>query len=98
MFPPEIGVGLGGTTLPPSGPVTGGAVRTEDPVSMVALGGSHSLALTSSGKVFGFGRLEFDRLGVEWDPVREPDDWIPCEVFRGMCSPEQFFVEGRGGG
>lgn len=101
MFPPEIDVGLGGTTLPPSGPVTGGAVRTKDPASVVALGGSHSLALTLSGKVFGFGRLEDNRLGVELDPVRGFGDRFPCNVFRWMFSEEQVFRTGRpvrGGG
>ncbi|CAM9702753.1 unnamed protein product [Ectocarpus sp. 8 AP-2014] len=32
---------------------------------MVALGGSHSLVMTSSGRVFGFGRQDDGRLGVE---------------------------------
>lgn len=45
--------------------VTAAAVRTKDPATMVALGGSHSLAATSSGKVFGFGRQEHGRLGAE---------------------------------
>lgn len=47
----------------------GGAVRSEDPVTMVALGGSHSLTLTSSGKVFAFGRQEHGRLGTGTDEV-----------------------------
>lgn len=40
------------------------AVRTRDPVTEVTLGGSHSLVLTASGKVFAFGRQENGRLGM----------------------------------
>ncbi|CAB1099145.1 unnamed protein product [Ectocarpus sp. CCAP 1310/34] len=68
--------GFGGTVdssaavVPPSPPPVakigeGAAVRTTDPASMVALGGSHSLVMTSSGRVFGFGRQDDGRLGVE---------------------------------
>ena len=91
VFPPEVELRLGGTPLPPRMPETAGAVRTEDPASMVALGGTHSLVLTSSGKVFGFGRLEDDRLGVEWDPVREP-----LIILSGMYASQQVFMGGQG--
>ncbi|CAM9138723.1 unnamed protein product [Laminaria digitata] len=78
---PEMEVELGDTPLPPRAPVTAAAARTEDPAAMVALGGTHSLVLTSSGKVFGFGRLEDDRLGVEMGPESaQISTTLPLEV------------------
>lgn len=55
---------------PPSSAISAAAVRKEDPVVKVALGGSHSMALTSTGRVFAFGRQEYGRLGVEESLVR----------------------------
>lgn len=43
----------------------GPAVRTTDPAAMVALGGSHSMVMTASGRVFSFGRQDDGRLGLE---------------------------------
>lgn len=45
------------------------AVRDADRATMVALGGSHSLVLTASGKVFAFGRQEHGRLGTGAEEV-----------------------------
>lgn len=93
MFPPEVEVGLGETQLPPRVPATG-AVRRKDPACLVALGGTHSLVLTSSGKVFGFGRLENDRLGVESDPVSGM-----LRIAWNVCIPRcRFLITGREGG
>lgn len=62
----------------PPVPVSSGAVRTQDPATMVALGGSHSLVMTSSGKVFGFGRQENGRLGVDVESVRAVGLVVTC--------------------
>lgn len=45
------------------------AIRRQDPVREVSLGGSHSLVRTASGRVFGFGRTQYGRLGVADDGV-----------------------------
>lgn len=59
------------TTPPPPPPVTGEMIApAKDPATAVALGGTHSLVLTSSGKMYGFGRQEDGRLGADADPVR----------------------------
>ncbi|CAM9747810.1 unnamed protein product, partial [Hapterophycus canaliculatus] len=61
-----------------AGRVNGGpAVRTTDPAAMVALGGSHTLVMTASGRVFGFGRREDGRLGVEETGLEEIDTGRP---------------------
>eukprot|EP00752_Nemacystus_decipiens_P002865 g2666.t1 len=59
----------------------GPAVRTTDPATMVALGGSHSLVMTSSGRVFGFGRQNDGRLGEDGDADElETGRAIPTEI------------------
>lgn len=55
--------------LPPPPEAKGATVRAVDPATMAALGGSHSLVLTASGKVFAFGRQEYGRLGTGTDEV-----------------------------
>ncbi|CBJ31000.1 conserved unknown protein [Ectocarpus siliculosus] len=84
--------GFGGTAdssaavVPPSPPpvaeIGGGpAVRTTDPARMVALGGSHSLVMTSSGRVFGFGRQDDGRLGVEMNTEEvDSGSMLPLEI------------------
>ena len=70
-----------------------GAVRAADRATMIALGGSHSLVLTASGRVFAFGRQENGRLGVEVDAVRRSVCVCVC-----VCERLRAYHGGRGGG